>query len=156
MENARTHAPTQLQPAAISSTPGHYRPPHSEHHQLVIEYKLAGVVVWYTITPGSGGHRPVSMLCRTVGPSVLHRSDPLESLPTCGQGSEATDSALQLQPMKVQIRRTRTGRTLLSTTANSGPDSSEQNKAGRHPLPSPRIEELRNLATNYSKPQIRG
>ena len=108
MENARTHAPTQLQPAAISSAPGRYRPPHSEHHQLVIEYKLAGVVVWYTITPGSGGHRPVSMLCRTVGPSVLHRSDPLESLPTCGQGSEATDSALQPQPMKVQIRRTRT------------------------------------------------
>jgi hypothetical protein len=34
----------------------------------------------------------VSMLCRTVGMSVLHRSDPIESSPTCGQGSEAMDS----------------------------------------------------------------
>ena len=50
----------------------------------------------------------MSMLCTTVGMSVLHRSDPLESLPTCGQGSEAMDSALQPQPMKAQIHRTRT------------------------------------------------
>ena len=45
MENDRTHAPTQLQPAAISSTPGRYRASHSEDRQLEIESELAEVVV---------------------------------------------------------------------------------------------------------------